>query len=341
VLCRGSRGTRQLKDFMGEAGDGVNRQRRSTGDEVSESYEAVDYGDREDAGRHQPASRTAGRGGRGRPGTSGRGSYGEMRQQQQQQQRDAVTDDAERPWRSGARGRGLTIDHGHPQQPGYSPQRDERRDGPRDVEPRSDTRRGPGKHSVGYMPRSDDREPTGARSGGQSQEDWNDEVDVSRTSGKPVEQHREQFRAVAVQPAESRTSELRQSYSEHRVSDNERFQRHEGRHGTTEPARRIHPTRTISNRSYHATDNIPHRDRSSQIGGIVDAMNAISVKTAADDEVQRNAAPKSTIIVSGMICADIVMVHFLVKNCTALLFIIMHDLGYHTWFLWSWKVMEF
>ena len=303
---RGSRGTRQLKDFMAcEAGDHVNRRHRSASDEPSDRHETVDHTDHEDAARHQSARGSSGRRGQGRRGASGRASYDEMRQQQQQ--RDIVTNDTKKPWYSSARGRGLIIDHGPPQQPDYTSHRNERHDGPRDVgSHRPDTRRGPGKQSGGggYRQRYDNRQPAGAGSE-QSDEDWNEEVDIARSSGKPVEP---QFRAAPVQPAESKMSELRQSYSEQRVSDSVRFHRQEaGRHVPPEPARRIHPTRTYSNRNYQAAENIPNRDRSSQIGGIVDAMNAISVKTAADDEAQRSMAPKSTIIVSGMLCRPIAM----------------------------------
>lgn len=282
---------------MDEGGDRVNRQRHSVGDELSDDHRPVvsDHSDNEDAAHRQPASRSGGRHGRGRPGISTRGWYGEMRQQHG----DIVSDETERPRYSSVRGRGFRNDRGRQQQ-GRGPRVNERQDGSRDVEYRPDINRASGKQLVGYRQKYDDRQPPNARSG-QSQEDWNEEIAISH-SGKPVEQHQEQFRATTMQPAERKVSELRQSYGDRRMSDNVRSQRQEDKYVPTEPARRIHATRTISNRNYHTADNIPNRDRSSQIGGIVDAMKEISVKTAADDEAQRNVAPKSAMIVSGMHC---------------------------------------
>ena len=71
-----------------------------------------------------------------------------------------------------------------------------------------------------------------------------------------------------------------------------------------ESARHIHPTRTISNRHYQTADIIANKDRSSQIGSIVDAMNKLSVKTVSDDrrdvDSQQTVAAKTAMIVSGM-----------------------------------------
>jgi len=292
---------RQLKDFMDEGGDRVNRQRRSTGGELSDGHEAVvsDNSDNEDAPRHQPVSRSGGRHGRGRPGTSTRGWYGEMRQQHG----DSVSDDSERQRYSNVRGRGFRNDRGR-QRRGYGPRVNERREDPRNVEYHADTSHGPGTQSIACERKYDDRQPVNVESA-QSNEDWNEEIDVGQSSG----QHRERFRATTTQP--SRTLELRQSYSDHRASDNVRSQRQEDRHvptepprrvHPTEPPRRVHPTRTISNRNYHTADTFQSRDRSNQIGGIVDAMKEISVKSAADDEAQRYVAPKTAMIVTGMHC---------------------------------------
>jgi len=295
--ARGSRGTRQLKDFMGEAGDRGNRQRRSTGDELSDGREAVmsDNSDNEDAARRQPATRSPRQRGRGRLSSSSRGWYGEVRQQHE----DSISDDAERPRYSNVRGRGFRNDRGY-QRPGYRPRVNEGREGLRDIEYHGDTNRGPGRQSIGYRQKYDERQTADVRSN-QPREDWNEEVDVSRS--KPVELHRDHVRGTTVQAAEDNMSESRHAYRDHRVSDNIRPERQEdSKQMPTEPARRIHPTRTISNRYHQIADNIPNKERSSQIGGIVDAMNKISVRTTAGDDKQRSVAPKSAVIVSGMHC---------------------------------------
>jgi len=354
--ARGSRGTRQLKDFL--ITDHAN-QRRSSGDHLSDDHEAVtsDKSDDENAVYHQTASRTAGGGGprrgRGRRSGPARGRYSEMRQQYG----DSFGDPADRPHYSGARGRGFRNDNAS-QQKGYSSQVYERRD--MDVEPRSERNRGPGrqptrysqnyderpdadaerrpetshvparqsvryshnyderrdidvenrpemnrgpgKQPTRYSHRYDDRQPVVIKSG-QSQEDWGREVTTGHYN-KPTEQRKEHLHTTTSQPADNKMSQPRPSYSDHRVSDTVRPQRQEEKPVSREPARRIHPTRTISNSQYYATDNI-HKDRSSQIGGIVDAMNRMSVKTAAGDRhtvssTQQNVAPKSAVIVSGM-----------------------------------------
>lgn len=50
-IARGSRGTRQLKDFMADAGNRMNQQ-RTAADQLSDGHEAVasDNSDNEDAG---------------------------------------------------------------------------------------------------------------------------------------------------------------------------------------------------------------------------------------------------------------------------------------------------
>ena len=183
------------------------------------------------------------------------------------------------------------------QRTGYRPRVNEGREGLRDVEYRGDTSRGRGSQSVGYRQNYDERQTTNVRSN-PPLEDWNEEVDASRF--KSVELHRDYVRGTTMQATEVSMSESRHSYRDHRVSDNVRAQRQEDKQMPTEPIRRIHPTRTISNRHHQMADNIPSRERSSQIGGIVDAMNKISVRTTADDDTQRNVAVKSAVIVSGM-----------------------------------------
>jgi len=293
---RGSRGTRQLKDFIGDGGERVNRQQHSAGDERSDSHEAVvsDDSDTENAAHHQPAVRSRGRRGQGRPPGSARGRYSEMRQQQ-----GDISDVNERPRYSNARGRGFGNESRGGQRRGYGSRMNERREVSRDVEYRPEASRGPGNQPVGDRPKYDDRQPTTTRSG-QSEEDWNEDIDTRAT-----EQRREHFHATTSQPADGKMSELRLSHSDHVVSESVRFQRREDKHVPREPARRIHPTRTISNRHYQTADNIANKDRSSQIGGIVDAMNKISVKTAADEKrdvgMQQHVPAKSTaMIVSGM-----------------------------------------
>ena len=291
---RGSRSTRQLKDFMGDGGERVNQRQPSAGDEASDGHEAVvsDNSDNENAARHQPAVQSRGYRGQGRPRGSARGRYSEMRQQHGDGSRDVD----ERPRYSNARGRGFGNESRGGQRRGGM---NERRELSRDVEYQPETNRGPGRQPVGDRRRYDDRQPIMTRSG-QLQEDWNNEVDT-----RPTEQRREHFHATNSQPAEVKTSELRPSHSDHRISDSVRSQRQEDKHVPREPARRIHPTRTISNRHYQTADSVGNKDRSSQIGGIVEAMNKISVKTAADEKrdagVQQHVAAKSTaVIVSGM-----------------------------------------
>jgi len=281
---------------MDEAGDRGNRQRRSTGDELSDGREAVmsDNSDNEDTARHQPVSRSPRQRGRGRQSSSSRGWYGEVRQQHE----NSISDDAERPRYSNVRGRGFMNDRGY-QRPGYRPRVNEGREGLRDVEYRGDTSRGPGRQSVGYGQKYDERRTANVRSS-QPHEDWNEEVDVTRS--KPVEPHRDHVRGTTVQATEVNMSESRHSYHDHRVSDSVRPQWQEDKQLPMEPARRIHPTRTISNRHHYMADNIPGKERSSQIGGIVDAMNKISVRTSGDDETQRNVALRSAVIVSGTHC---------------------------------------
>lgn len=305
---RGSRGTRQLKDFMGDGGERVNRQQHSAGDEWSDGHEAVvsDNSDTENAARHQPAVRSRGRRGQGRPLGSARGRYSEMRQQQG----DSIRDVDERPRYSNARGRGFGNESRGGQRRGYVSGMSERQEASRDVEYPPETSRGPAKQPVGDRPKYDDRQPTTTRSR-QSEEDWNEEVDTRHT-----EQHRERFHATTSQPADSKMSDLRPSHSDHRVTESVRFQRREDKYVPREPARRIHPTRTISNRHYQAADSIANRDRSSQIGGIVDAMNKISVKTAADEKrdlgMQQHVPAKSTaVIVSGMHYREEIVMLFL------------------------------
>jgi len=251
-VARGSRGTRQLKDFMGD--DRVSREHRSTRDELSDGHEAVasDHSDSESHIRRQPVGR--GQRGRGRPANNARGRPMRFQPQYRNQEHgDDVADISQRPRYSSVRGRGK--------------------------EPVADR-------------------PVYERTTNsyESREDWNQEIGTSRSS-ENVQQHRDnRFHAVA----DSRMSELQQSRGSPRVSDNVRSQRHEDK----PTARRVHPTRTISNTHYQTADSIPNKDRRSQIGGIVDAMNKISVSMVAGDKsdvgMQQNVAQKSTVIVSGM-----------------------------------------
>ena len=297
-VARGSRGTRQLKDFMGDGGDrAVNRQQQSAGDQLSDGHEAVesDSDDNENAAHRQLANHSGGRRGRGRPGTSARGRYTEMRQQS----RDSYI--SERPRYSNVRGRGFRDDGGGQRQ-NYDSRVNKQQEVFRDVEYCTETNRGPGKQAVADRQKNSDRQPTNTRSG-QSQEDWKEGIDTSH-SNKPMEQHRDRFHAANLQSADSKVSDSRPSHNDYRVSNTVRSQWQEDKHVPREPSHRIHTTRTICNRTYQTADNIPTKDRSSQIGGIVDAMNKISVKTAAEDRrdvsMQENVAPKSVRIVSGM-----------------------------------------
>lgn len=304
--ARGSRGTRQLKDFMGDGGGG--RQQHSAGDQLSDGHEAVVTDDSDNE-----ASRPSGCRGQGRPS---RGRYSEMRQQDI----NSVSDVSERPRYSNARGRGFRNDGGSQRQ-GYGSRVNKRQEVLRDEEHRPEIHRGPGKPPMEDIrviedrrgQKIDDRQPTNTRSG-QSQEEWTEETDSSHTD-KPMEQRRERSRATASQPVDSRAPEPQLSYNDRRVSDSVHFQRQDDRQPPREPVRRLHPTRTISNRHYQAADNVPTKDRSSQIGLIVDAMNKISVRTAADDDkryvgTQQNLAAKSAIIVTGMRNCDYFLLHF-------------------------------
>jgi len=293
--ARGSRGMHQLKDFMADRSDGVNRH-YAAGDQLSDGHEAVmsDTSDNEDTAHHQPERRAGGRRGQGRPGSFTRGRYSEVRQQYGDDVRDA-----DRPRYSNVRGRGFRNDRGG-QRRGYGSGESEKREVSRDVEYRPDTNRGPGRQPVGERQRYEDRPATNTSSG-QSREQWDEQVD-----NKPVEQCREHFHATA---ADSKVTGPRLSHGDRGASSNVRNQ-WQDKPVQRESARHIHPTRTISNRHYQTADIIANKDRSSQIGSIVDAMNKLSVKTVSDDrrdvDSQQTVAAKTAMIVSGSAVADII-----------------------------------
>jgi len=287
--ARGFRGTRQLKDFIGDSGNRVNRQH------LSDDHEAVasDNSDDENVTRGQPlVSRTGGRRGRGRPAGSTRGRYSEMRQQYGDRELD------ERPRYGNVRGRGPRNDSGY-QQEDYGSRTNERRQTDDSYCP--ERNRGRGKQPVVDRQNYDNRRPDYTESK-QQQEDWNEEIVTSRSS-KEMEQRQERVHSVNTHAVDDRVSAQLPLHGDHRVTDSviRSHQLEDDKH----MARRLHPTRTISNSHYHTADNIPNRDRGSQIGGIVDAMNRISVKTVSDgrqevgSSTQQNVAARSTMIVSG------------------------------------------
>lgn len=366
---RGSRGTRQLKDFIPDGGERANQPKQQSVDDNQSSdrhgHEADVIDDREintgDARR--PAVGSGGRRGQVRTRGIGRGQCDEIRRQQvkteigdRRQRYGNVREISVRE--SNVRGRGFTSDSHSSQRVGSSSSRPERRDfeyrsattrgsdespkGDRQyVEYRSEVQHGQGKAMVGdrryvayhsethgrpdkqredrqYVeyPRSDveyhlETHPAPGKQKGdrqqrydntqpmtrnvKSEEDWNGEVDTSRAS----EQHRERYRTWQ-SPNNRASGPPPASVSDHRVSGIDT-------QVSSQPARHVHPTRTISNRNYQpaTAENIPSRDRSGQIGGIVDAMNKISVRTTATDSrrdvgsQQGLALQSSAIIVSG------------------------------------------
>ena len=293
--ARGSRGTRQLKDFMGDIGDHANQQRSATGHKGV----ASDSNDDEIAAYRQPVSRARGQRGRERPAGFSRGRYSEM----QQQYRDS--DLTERPNYSNVRGRSPRNDGGS-QQRGYSSRISERRQTDyqqRDDQYHPEINRGPGKQAIADRQSYDNRQPVYTESR-QQHEDWNDEI-VTSQSSKQMEQREEYVHPVSVRAPDDKMSARSAVHDDHRVSDSVvRYQQQEDKYVARQPPRRMHQTRTISNSQHHAADNIPRKDRTSQIGGIVDAMNRISVKTATDDKrvvsnTQQNVAARSAMIVSG------------------------------------------
>lgn len=255
--------------------------RRSVGDHNDDDQE-----------NSQPVRRGGGRRGHGgRPPGSSRGRYSEMRQQH----RDDVS---EKPRYSNVRVRvrGFGMDGGDQRRVYGSRNNDRHQD---EVEYHAETKRGRGKQSAV------DRQTVRDRSG-QPQEDWNEEFGVGG-SNKPTEQSRERYHGKGLQATDGKVSEMRPP-----IHDDQRVlgQQEDRRVSREPPARRVHPTRTISNRHYQAADNISSRDRGSQIGGIVDAMNKISVKTAATDYKrdvarQEHVSFSSATIVSGMHCTEI------------------------------------
>jgi len=297
--AQSSRGTRQLKDFMGDGRNFVDRQ-RSAAAHLSDGHEAVasDNSDDETAARRQPVSRAGGRRGRGRPAGPSRGRYSETRQQYGDREL------AERPRYSNVRGHGPRNDSGYQQQD-YGSRINARRQADDTYHPERD--HGRGKQPIEDRQNYDNRQPAYTESV-ERQEDWSKEI-VTSQSSKQTEQCQERVHTVSVRTADDNMTAKRPPHSGQRTSDSiVRSQQQEDKHMPREPPapRRMHPTRTISNSNYQTAENIPpNRDRGNQIGGIVDAMNRISVKTASDgrqevSSIQPNVAARSTMILSGM-----------------------------------------
>jgi len=299
---------------MGDRDDRVN-QRSSAADQLSDGYEAVasDHSDGENAGRWQPVNRAGGRRGRGRPVASSRGRYSEMQQQygdprssrgqySEMRRQYGDHDQAEGPRYSSVRGHSPRNDSGG-QRRGYGSRINERRRAD-DDQYHPERNRGRGKQAIVDRENYDDRQRVYTERG-QQQEDWQEEM-VSGHYSKDVEQHKEHVQAVSLRTLDDRISAQRPVHSDGRVSDgNVHSQQQEDKYTPREPPRRVHPTRTISNSQFHAADNIPNKDRGSQIGGIVDAMNRISVRMATDERrdvssTQQNVTARSAMIVSGM-----------------------------------------
>ena len=252
--------------------------------------------------------------GRGRPGSSARGRYGEMRQQY------GDRDMAERPSYSNVRGRGTRND-AVSQRRDYTYGVNDRRQAGDQYRP--ERSRGSGRQAVVDREHCDDRQPVYAESG-QQEEDWNEEIATSYST-KQVEQPEENVHAVSMHAPDDRIPARRPPHRDHRVSEGVvRSQQQEDRHMHRElPRRVVHQTRTISNSNYHTADSASNRDRGSQIGGIVDAMNRISVKTATDNRREvsntpQNVAARSAMIVTGTeseLILTILLVVIILTDC--------------------------
>ena len=279
-----SRGIRQLKDFMGAVSDS----RQSAVDQLSDGHEAVasDNSDDENTARRQPSSRFAAGRARGRPG----GRFSKMHPHSGERAGDVV----ERQRYSNVCGRGIQNSGGSQ---GRGFRRSDRRSGDDEHRPYISA----GSENEGAAERQKHHNRQSAYTGSVRRgENWNEASEMSRAS-RVVEQHREHL-----QPADEVMAAPQLPASGRRVPENAgRSQRPENKQMPRDQPRRVHPTRTISNSHFHtAAENVPSRDRGSQISGIVEAMNKISVKTAADDShgvtASQHEAPRSALIVSGL-----------------------------------------